>query len=59
MIGSTLARLAVDAGYEVVLSNSRGPETLADSGAELGPQARAAHGAEAAGRVTSWWSRSR
>ena len=29
-IGSTVARLAVDAGYDVVLSNSRGPETLAD-----------------------------
>ena len=30
MIGSTLATLAVDAGYEVVLSNSRGPDTLAE-----------------------------
>lgn len=29
-IGSTVARLAVDAGYDVVLSNSRGPETLSD-----------------------------
>jgi predicted dinucleotide-binding enzyme len=27
-IGSTVARLAVDAGHDVVLSNSRGPETL-------------------------------
>src|SRR4051812_11497394 len=41
-IGSTVARLAVDAGYDVVLSNSRGPETLADLVAELGPRARAA-----------------
>jgi len=48
MIGSTLARLAVDAGYEVVLSNSRGPETLAGLAAELGPKARAATAAEAA-----------
>ena len=48
MIGGTLARLAVDAGYEVVLSNSRGPETLADLAAELGPAARAATCAEAA-----------
>ncbi len=48
MIGGTLARLAVDAGYQVVLSNSRGPETLADLAAELGPQARAATCAEAA-----------
>jgi predicted dinucleotide-binding enzyme len=48
MIGGTLARLAVEAGYEVVLSNSRGPETLAELAAELGPQARAATCAEAA-----------
>ena len=47
-IGSTVARLAVDAGHDVVLSNSRGPETLAALAAELGPQARAATGAEAA-----------
>jgi predicted dinucleotide-binding enzyme len=47
-IGSTVARLAVDAGFDVVLSNSRGPETLADLVGELGPQARAASGAEAA-----------
>ena len=47
-IGSTLARLAVAAGYDVVLSNSRGPETLADLVAELGPRARAATPAEAA-----------
>ncbi len=47
-IGSTVARLAVDAGIEVVLSNSRGPETLADLVADLGPLARAATAAEAA-----------
>ena len=47
-IGGTVARLAVDAGLDVVLSNSRGPETLADLVAELGPRARAATGAEAA-----------
>jgi 8-hydroxy-5-deazaflavin:NADPH oxidoreductase len=47
-IGSTVARLAVAAGHEVVLSNSRGPETLADLVAELGPKARAATSAEAA-----------
>ncbi|RIV38427.1 NADPH-dependent F420 reductase [Micromonospora radicis] len=40
-IGGTLARLAVHAGYEVVLSNSRGPETLTDLVDELGPQASA------------------
>ncbi len=40
-IGSTVARLAVDAGHDVVLSNSRGPETIASLVAELGPRARA------------------
>jgi 8-hydroxy-5-deazaflavin:NADPH oxidoreductase len=48
MIGGTVAKLAIDAGYDVVLSNSRGPETLAELCAELGPQARAARGAECA-----------
>ncbi|GHF40289.1 hypothetical protein FHX82_004808 [Amycolatopsis bartoniae] len=47
-IGSTVARLAVAAGYDVVLSNSRGPETLGELVAELGPKARAATAAEAA-----------
>jgi predicted dinucleotide-binding enzyme len=47
-IGGTLAKLAVDAGYDVVLSNSRGPETLAELVAQLGPKARAATPAEAA-----------
>jgi predicted dinucleotide-binding enzyme len=47
-IGSQLARLAVAHGYSVVLSNSRGPETLAELVAELGPQARAATPEQAA-----------
>ncbi|MFD9728963.1 NADPH-dependent F420 reductase [Streptomyces sp. NPDC059072] len=47
-IGGTLARLAVDAGLDVVLSNSRGPESLSDLVTELGPRARAATAAEAA-----------
>ena len=47
-IGSTVARLAVDAGHDVVLSNSRGPETLKDLVEELGPHARAATAAAAA-----------
>jgi hypothetical protein len=46
-IGSTVARLAVAAGHDVVLSNSRGPETLAELVTELGPRARAATPAEA------------
>ncbi|MFH8344245.1 NADPH-dependent F420 reductase [Streptomyces sp. NPDC018045] len=40
--GSTLARLAVGAGHDVVLSNSRGPETLWARLGALGPRARAA-----------------
>lgn len=48
MIGATVARLAVAAGYDVVVSNSRGPETLADLVNELGPHARAALPAQAA-----------
>jgi predicted dinucleotide-binding enzyme len=47
-IGGTVARLAVTAGHQVLLSNSRGPDTLADLAAELGPLARATTGQEAA-----------
>ncbi|GAA3315741.1 NADPH-dependent F420 reductase [Arthrobacter ramosus] len=47
-IGTTLARLAIGAGHRVVLSNSRGPETLAAKVAELGRRASAATSAEAA-----------
>ena len=47
-IGSQLARLAVAHGYDVVMSNSRDPETLSDLVAELGPHARAATPGEAA-----------
>ena len=47
-IGSQIARLAVANGYDVVISNSRGPETLSALIAELGPRARAATPAEAA-----------
>lgn len=39
-IGSTLARLAVAADYDVVLSNSRGPESLIDLVADIGGTAR-------------------
>ena len=47
-IGSQVARLAVANGYNVVMSNSRGPQTLADLVQELGPHARAATPEEAA-----------
>lgn len=47
-IGGTVARLAVAAGYDVVLSNSRGAQTLVDLVAEVGHGARAATAAQAA-----------
>ena len=47
-IGSQLARLAVANGYDVVISNSRGPETLTDLVQELGARARAGTTAQAA-----------
>jgi 8-hydroxy-5-deazaflavin:NADPH oxidoreductase len=47
-IGGQVARLAVAAGHDVVLSNSRGPETLGALVAELGPRARAATAEDAA-----------
>jgi 8-hydroxy-5-deazaflavin:NADPH oxidoreductase len=47
-IGSSVARAAIAHGYDVVMSNSRGPETLANLVADLGPKARAATGADAA-----------
>lgn len=40
-IGSQLARLAVRNGYDVVVSNSRGPGTLQELVRELGPRAKA------------------
>jgi 8-hydroxy-5-deazaflavin:NADPH oxidoreductase len=47
-IGSQLARLAVKNGYDVVVSNSRGPESLAGLVEELGPRARAGTAVDAA-----------
>src|SRR6478735_7465219 len=47
-IGSQVARLAISCGYPVVIGNSRGPETLAELVAELGPSARAATAEDAA-----------
>jgi predicted dinucleotide-binding enzyme len=47
-IGTVLARLAIAAGHQVVLSNSRGPETLADTITALGPRASAATSSDAA-----------
>lgn len=46
-IGSQIARKAVELGYDVVISNSRGPETLSGLVAEMGAKARAATAGEA------------
>ena len=47
-IGSHVARAAIATGHDVVIANSRGPETLADLVTELGDHARAATATEAA-----------
>ena len=47
-IGSTVARLATAAGDDVLMSNSRGPDTLADLVADLGPHASAVSAEKAA-----------
>ena len=47
-IGGALAQLAIAQGYDVVVSNSRGPQTLTDLVQQLGDRARAATSAEAA-----------
>jgi 8-hydroxy-5-deazaflavin:NADPH oxidoreductase len=47
-VGSNLAQAAIAHGYDVVLSNSQGPDSLAGLVKELGPQARAGTPARAA-----------
>ncbi|WP_410630990.1 NADPH-dependent F420 reductase [Amycolatopsis sp. cmx-4-83] len=47
-IGITVAQLAIEAGHQVVLSNSRGPGTLVNTAAKLGPRAFAATSEQAA-----------
>jgi len=47
-IGSQVARAVIALGHEVVIANSRGPETLAELIADLGPKATAATAQEAA-----------
>ncbi|WP_106815092.1 NADPH-dependent F420 reductase [Microbacterium timonense] len=47
-IGSALARAFSGLGYDVVISNSRGPESLQDLVAELGPKVSAASAYDAA-----------
>jgi 8-hydroxy-5-deazaflavin:NADPH oxidoreductase len=41
-VGSNLAKAAIAHGYDVVLSNSQGPDSLAGLVSELGPRAAAA-----------------
>lgn len=41
-VNSVLAKFAVAAGYQFIVSNSRGPSSLSTAVAELGPSARAA-----------------
>jgi predicted dinucleotide-binding enzyme len=48
-VGSNLAMAAIAHGYDVVLSNTQGPDSLAGLVKELGPHASAATPAEAAG----------
>jgi 8-hydroxy-5-deazaflavin:NADPH oxidoreductase len=48
-IGGTVARLSVAAGYRVILSNSRGPQTLSELAGELGSLAAAGTAEQAAG----------
>ncbi|KZX53174.1 oxidoreductase [Erythrobacter sp. HI00D59] len=48
LVGKAVARLAVQAGYEVVVSNATGPESLAGFVEELGESARAGTVDEAA-----------
>jgi 8-hydroxy-5-deazaflavin:NADPH oxidoreductase len=47
-VGTNLAQAAIAHGYDVVLSNMQGPDSLAVLVKELGPHARAATPAEAA-----------
>jgi predicted dinucleotide-binding enzyme len=49
-VGSNLARAAVAHGYDVLLSNTQGPDSLAGLVSELGPRAKAATPAAAAGQ---------
>ncbi|MFT4226079.1 NADPH-dependent F420 reductase [Micropruina sp.] len=49
-IGTAVAKAAVGHGYDVVIANSRGPETLTGLVAELGPRAEAGTVADAASR---------
>jgi hypothetical protein len=53
LVGGNPARAAIGYGYDVVISNARGPWTLAGLLAELGPKAWAATAVAAAASATS------
>jgi 8-hydroxy-5-deazaflavin:NADPH oxidoreductase len=50
-VGSNIAKAAITNGYDVVLSNSQGPDSLAGLVQQLGPHASAATPAEAAAQA--------
>lgn len=50
-IGSSVARAVLALGHDVILSNSRTPDTLTDLVEELGPHASAALASDAAARA--------
>ena len=52
-IGRGVGRFFVNAGHRVLLSNSRGPQTLGDVAADLGANAGAVTAAEAAAATSS------
>jgi predicted dinucleotide-binding enzyme len=47
-IGRNFSIAAIDRGYDIVISNATGPQTLNDLIGEIGPKARAAPAADAA-----------
>jgi 8-hydroxy-5-deazaflavin:NADPH oxidoreductase len=59
-IGQMFARRAIAAGHHVIISNSRGPDTLGDLVAELGEHAEAGNVTDAAAAdivmiAVPWW----
>jgi 8-hydroxy-5-deazaflavin:NADPH oxidoreductase len=49
-VGQSIAKAAIASGYDVVLSNNQGPESLANVVKQLGPHAEAATPVEAGAR---------
>ena len=55
-IGSQVARAVIAAGYDVVIGDSRGPDTLADLIADLGPRGQGGQRRTGRRRRVTWWS---